>query len=156
MLYHMDTGSGKTQFCLSTCAVAAGVGERVVYIDTSNAFSSQRIIQILERRAEQLPRHDQLPLQNNYLVCGIEELLHLRRKLELAATHMYFLIPFSDARRKKLWSASLSLMRIQYIRYYKFWTAFYGCMGFAPHRYSQKSPTSINMHRTIIPHLSLS
>ncbi len=40
-------GSGKTQLCLTACAHAAARNERVLYIDTSNAFTTSRVITML-------------------------------------------------------------------------------------------------------------
>eukprot|EP00887_Chlorella_sp_A99_P003107 scaffold9.g3107.t1 len=42
-----DSVSGKTQLCLSTAALAAGRGERVVWVDSGNAFRVERLIALL-------------------------------------------------------------------------------------------------------------
>ena len=39
--------SGKTQLCLSLAAYCAARGERVLYIDTSNAFAISRVFGML-------------------------------------------------------------------------------------------------------------
>lgn len=39
--------SGKTQLCLMAAAHTVSRGERVVYIDTSNAFSARRLVEIM-------------------------------------------------------------------------------------------------------------
>lgn len=41
-------GSGKTQLCMMACARAAARKARVLYIDTSNSFSSTRIVTMLK------------------------------------------------------------------------------------------------------------
>jgi len=38
-----ETGTGKTQLCLSAAASAAALGHRVVYVDTGGGFSASRI-----------------------------------------------------------------------------------------------------------------
>ena len=45
-LLYRHPGSGKTQFCLKACAQAAARGAHVVYIDTSNAFTSKRFLRL--------------------------------------------------------------------------------------------------------------
>jgi predicted AAA+ superfamily ATPase len=45
------TGSGKSQLCMMTAAKTASRGERVVYIDTSNAFSAPRVLDMLRAMA---------------------------------------------------------------------------------------------------------
>ena len=45
----MDVGSGKTQLCMMACARAAARGEKVVYIDTSNAFTGSRLVSMLTK-----------------------------------------------------------------------------------------------------------
>ena len=40
-----ETGTGKTQLCLSAAASAAALGHRVVYVDTGGGFSASRIKQ---------------------------------------------------------------------------------------------------------------
>uniref|UniRef100_A0A7S3PN31 RecA family profile 1 domain-containing protein n=1 Tax=Aplanochytrium stocchinoi TaxID=215587 RepID=A0A7S3PN31_9STRA len=43
-------GAGKTQFCLTLAVVVASTGRGVIYIDTENKFSAERIVEIASSR----------------------------------------------------------------------------------------------------------
>jgi RecA/RadA recombinase len=44
-----EPGSGKTQMCMMLTAMTASRGERVVYVDTNNAFSGERLAWLMQR-----------------------------------------------------------------------------------------------------------
>jgi len=61
-----DSGSGKTQLCLSACAQTIARGERVLYIDTSNAFTATRLLSILK---ESIPNFEMVGTAHpNYII----------------------------------------------------------------------------------------
>ncbi len=44
-----EPGSGKTQMCMMLTAMTASRGERVVYVDTNNSFSGERLARLTQR-----------------------------------------------------------------------------------------------------------
>ena len=44
-----EPGSGKTQMCMMLTAMTATRGERVVYVDTNNSFSGERLVRLMQR-----------------------------------------------------------------------------------------------------------
>jgi len=44
-----EAGSGKTQMCMMLTAMTVSRGERVVYVDTNNSFSGERLARLTQR-----------------------------------------------------------------------------------------------------------